>query len=58
MGAGAQFVVSKEYIRSNPKEFYLKLIQLLEYSIDPVEGYVIERFHEIILDKSYRLSTS
>jgi hypothetical protein len=55
MGAGAQFVVSKEYIRSNPREFYLKLIQLLEYSIDPIEGHVIERFHEIILDKSYRL---
>jgi hypothetical protein len=33
-----------------PKEFYLKLIKLLEYSVNPMEGYVIERFHKIIFN--------
>jgi hypothetical protein len=47
-GGGAQFIVSKERIRSRPKEFYLKVIQLLNYDIDPIEGFVIERFHGLI----------
>lgn len=47
-GAGAQFVVSKELILKKPKSFYLKLIKLLEYSKNPFEGYVIERFHKLI----------
>jgi hypothetical protein len=48
-GAGAQFIVNKKNILLNPKEFYLKIINLLEYSINPIEGYVIERFHKLIL---------
>ena len=47
-GAGAQFVVSKKQILQRPKEFYLKIIDLLKYDISPIEGYVIERFHQLI----------
>lgn len=47
-GSGAQFIVSKQRIHQRPKEFYLNIIQLLEYSVNPIEGYVIERFHHAI----------
>jgi len=47
-GAGAQFIVSKKQIKNNPKDFYLKIIKMLEKDIDPIEGYVIERFHKLI----------
>ena len=49
-GAGAQFIVSKKQILQRPKEFYLKIIELLNYDINPIEGFVIERFHSIILN--------
>jgi hypothetical protein len=49
-GGGAQFVVSKKNILQRPKEFYLKIIKLLEYDINPIEGFVIERFHKIIFE--------
>lgn len=48
-GAGAQFVVSKKNIQKKPKEFYLNIIKLLQYHINPIEGFVIERFHKLIL---------
>ena len=48
-GAGAQFIVSKKYILQWPKEFYLKIIEMLGKSVSPIEGYVIERFHKLIL---------
>jgi hypothetical protein len=47
-GAGAQFIVSKKNILKRPKEFYQKIVEMLENDINPVEGYVIERFHKII----------
>jgi hypothetical protein len=47
-GAGAQFIVSKKNILSRPKDFYLKIVKLLENDVCPIEGYVIERFHKII----------
>jgi hypothetical protein len=47
-GQGAQFIVSKNKILKRPKEFYLKIIEILEKEISPYEGYVIERFHKII----------
>jgi hypothetical protein len=47
-GNGAQFIVSKQKILSNPKEFYLKIINLLNYTNNPIEGYSIERLHSII----------
>jgi hypothetical protein len=48
-GAGAQFIVSKKNILLNPRELYLKIIELLNYSSNPIEGHVIERFHKVIL---------
>ena len=47
-GAGAQFVVSKKYILKNTKQFYENIVKMLEYTIDPLEGYDIERFHKYI----------
>ena len=49
-GAGAQFIVSKEKILKRPKDFYLKIIEMLGKSRNPIEGYVIERFHKLILN--------
>ena len=42
-GAGAQFIVSKENILSHPKSFYEKMIKLLDYDSNPLEGHAIER---------------
>lgn len=47
-GTGAQFIVSKKNILSKPKDFYLKIVKLLENGVCPIEGYVIERFHKLI----------
>jgi hypothetical protein len=47
-GAGAQFIVSKKQILKNTKEFYENIVKMLEYDIDPLEGYDIERFHKYI----------
>jgi len=49
-GAGAQFIVSKKSILKRPKEFYLKIVEMLQKNINPTEGYVIERFHKIIFE--------
>ena len=47
-GAGAQFIVSKKKILQRSKEFYLKIVKILENDINPIEGFVIERFHKLI----------
>lgn len=47
-GAGAQFIVSRKKILQRPKEFYEKIVKMLENNSDPIEGYVIERFHKLI----------
>jgi hypothetical protein len=49
-GSGAQFIVSKKKILQRPKEFYLKIVEMLENDINPIEGYVIERFHNLIFN--------
>ena len=49
-GSGAQFIVSKQNILKRPKEFYLKIVELLQNSIHPFAGYVIERFHKLIFE--------
>lgn len=54
-GVGAQFIVSKKFILSKPRSFYLQIIDLLNKSSCPPEGYVIERFHRIIFDNEYKL---
>jgi hypothetical protein len=47
-GAGAQFIVSKHKILKKPKSFYENIVKILEYSINPTEGYDIERLHKYI----------
>jgi hypothetical protein len=49
-GAGAQFIVSKKKILQRPKEFYLKIVEMLDKDINPIEGFVIERFHKLIFN--------
>ena len=49
-GAGAQFIVSKKKILQRPKEFYLKIVEMLDKNINPIEGFVIERFHKLIFN--------
>lgn len=49
-GAGAQFIVSKKCILNRPKEFYSKIVEMLQNNINPIEGFVIERFHKIIFE--------
>lgn len=47
-GAGAQFIVSKQRILKRQKDFYLRIVKMLEKDINPIEGFVIERFHGLI----------
>ena len=47
-GAGAQFIVSKDRILKRPVQFYETIVKMLEYTIDPIEGHDIERFHKYI----------
>ena len=49
-GAGAQFIVSKNKILKNSKDFYENIVKILEYTINPLEGYDIERFHKYIFE--------
>ena len=49
-GAGAQFIVSKKCILKRSKAFYSKIVEILQNNINPIEGYVIERFHKIIFE--------
>lgn len=49
-GMGAQFIVSKQCILKKSKSFYSKIVEILENDINPIEGFVIERFHKIIFD--------
>ena len=51
-GAGAQFMVSRECILKQPKAFYQQIVDILSYSIHPIEGYVIERYHWLIFNQS------
>ena len=48
-GAGGQFMVSKKNILKRSKWMYFNIIQMLKHDIDPIEGYVLERFHKLIL---------
>ena len=49
-GAGAQFIVSKKHILKKPKNFYCKIVEILQNDICPIEGFVIERFHKLIFN--------
>lgn len=47
---GGQFAVSRRAILKRPKQFYENIVRMLEHSVDPLEGYVIERLHKHIFD--------
>ena len=47
-GAGAQFVVSRAAIQSRPRSFYQNLCAVLDYDVNPVEGFSVERFWQMI----------
>lgn len=47
-GPGGQFIVSRQRILARPKPFYQQIVKMLEHSVNPIEGYVIERFHYLI----------
>uniref|UniRef100_A0A6C0DRL2 Glycosyl transferase CAP10 domain-containing protein n=1 Tax=viral metagenome TaxID=1070528 RepID=A0A6C0DRL2_9ZZZZ len=49
-GPGNQFIVSKKAIHKKPRDFYLKIVKMLEYDNCPIEGYVIERFQSLIFN--------
>ncbi len=51
-GAGAQFMVSKQFILNRTKSFYENIVKLLDYDICPNEGYDIERLHYYIFNKT------
>jgi len=50
-GSGAQFIVSRERILQRPREFYERIVALLQKDVCPVEGYVIERLHALIFEQ-------
>jgi hypothetical protein len=47
-GAGAQMIVSREAILRRPKEFYQNIADILSTSVDPIEGYCMERLHPLV----------
>jgi hypothetical protein len=49
-GIGAQFIVSKKTILKKPITFYYKIVEILQNEINPIEGFVIERFHKLIFE--------
>lgn len=51
-GAGAHFMVSKNSILKRPKSFYENIVKILEYDVNPIEGFVVERFHKLIFTHS------
>lgn len=51
-GAGAQFVVSRAAIQSRPRSFYQNLCSVLDYDMNPIEGFSVERFWKMIFTHS------
>lgn len=57
-GVGAIFIIRKDIILQNPREFYYKIYKMLEDSpnlkkgvqSDCIEGHIIERFHPLIFN--------
>ena len=43
---GSTIYSFKKNILKRPKQFYENIVKMLEYTIDPIEGYDIERFHK------------
>jgi len=51
-GAGAQFVVSRAALQSRPRSFYQNLCEVLGGEVNPVEGFSVERFWQMIFTHS------
>jgi len=51
-GAGAQFIASRDCIRSRPKSFYEQIVPLMDYTNCPAEGFALERFWGMIFTHS------
>ncbi len=49
-GAGAQFIVSKNKILKNSKDFYKNIVKILEYTNNPCEGFDVEIFYKYIFN--------
>jgi hypothetical protein len=47
---GGQFYVSKKLILTKPKIYYEKILKLLDYNINPIEGFCIERLWKYIFE--------
>ena len=47
-GCGAQFIVSREQILKRPRDFYLKIVEMLSNECNPMEGYAMERLHSFV----------
>ena len=47
-GSGAQFIVSRENILKKSRDFYLNIMNMLDYANEPFEIYEIERFIQVI----------
>ena len=45
---GSQFIVSKTTVLKRPIEFYKNIVDMLNKECDPLCGYDIERFHQLI----------
>jgi len=48
---GALFAATKKAIHRHPKEYYEKLIKLVDYDINPIEGFCFERLWEDIFSR-------
>lgn len=57
-GAGAQMIVSREAILRHPMSFYENIVKILERSVDPTEGYCIERLHPLVFGPSTTATTT
>jgi len=56
-GSGAQFIVSRERILKRSRDFYKNIIDILDYHVKPLEGWVIERLHNEIFNGSDIIET-
>ena len=48
-GAGAQMIIGRETILKRPKSFYQNIVNILGASVDPIEGYCMERLHPFVV---------
>ena len=54
-GTGAQFIVSRDRIRQHSKAFYQRIVDVLSSSNNPLEGYIMERFHGFVFSEQVAL---